>query len=232
MKPIACSQWKSFGFQPNENSPNLSLCQRGHGKQSSPSDVGDLGSTGFSQMAHREQTMYFKNNEKTYKSKMEGSCGRAQGQYTFIAQGTVYSRALSNSPLSWEVKSEHLLWALSFPQTIQMAFLAFSSSLALSRKPLCSFHPILKHRVPFFLAKSIPSLGLHSNLRFPTGLKGLTSTTSFVLQTASLTSLRVPCLYPLSGQAFLALHCNCLIVPSLSFSTLCIPGRELVAFSL
>lgn len=97
----------------------------------------------------------------------------------------------TNSLLSWEVMSEHLIWALSFLQTIQMVFLAFSSSLALSHKPLRTFHPILKHRVPFFLAKSIPSLGLHSNLPFPTGWKGLTSTPSFVLQTASLTSLRV-----------------------------------------
>jgi hypothetical protein len=66
-----------------------------------------------------------------------------------------------------------------------------------------------------------------------TGLKGLTSTMSFVLQAAipdiSKCSMRHPLTAP---QAFLALHCNGLIVSSLYFHTVSSPSRDLISFIL
>lgn len=67
MKAIACSSGSLLGSGPMSTA-QMNLHQREHGDQSSPSDVSNLGSTGFSQMAHREHRLhsYLESDEKTH----------------------------------------------------------------------------------------------------------------------------------------------------------------------
>lgn len=64
---IACSSGSLLGSGPMSTA-QMNLHQREHGDQSSPSDVSSLGSTGFSQMAHREHRLhsFLESDEKTH----------------------------------------------------------------------------------------------------------------------------------------------------------------------